>query len=352
MAMSVEAKKLGVTRGMPVFQIKKLLPQVVILPHNFDLYQDIAERMRRILLSYFCVVEEYSIDECFALAHPSEIKYHGSEQKLMDNLKKEIEDTLGVTYSLGLARTKALAKLASKLEKPGGLVLLLSKEDEIRALKATPIDDIWGIGKKTIPKLKELGLRTAYDFINCPDAKISKFFFEPLLVLKQELAGEEIMEVEGNIDPRGQKSIQSTATFHPASTDPQIIWKEMAQNAERACRNSRELRLVSNKISFFVKTSGFKYYFDEAKLPVYTADPGLVLNAIEPKFLKLLTKGERIRSTGVILHNLIRQEYAPLDLFGKQEKALKNLIVEETADKIRAKHGSGAIKRASSLRKN
>ena len=351
-AMSPGAKKLGVTRGMPVFRIKKLFPQVIILSHHFDLYHDISERMHQILSSYFTHIEQYSIDECFALAEPSEVKYFKGEKKLMAELKNEIEKTLNVTYSLGLARTKALSKLASKLERPNGSVILLSKEDEVRALKATKIDNIWGIGRKTIPSLQKLGLKTAFDFVNYSDAKIARDFSEPVLILKKELAGEQILEVESNIDPRDQKSIQATATFHPASTDPKIIYREIAENAEHATEHARVLHLVSNKVSFFVKTSEFKYYFDEVKLPVYTSDPGIILNEIESKLYKLLPKRERIRSTGIILHNLIREEEVALDLFGKQEKALKNLVVEEeVADKIRKKHGSGAIKRLASLKK-
>ncbi len=359
-AMSLEAKRLGVTRGMPVFQIKKLYPQVIILNHHFDLYRDISKKMQQILSAYFLEMEEYSIDECFALVQPFEVKYYGppapdkggragGEESLMKKLKNEVESTLGVTYSFGLARTKTLAKQASKLNKPNGLVMLLTKEDETRALKATPVENIWGIGRQTVPKLKYLGIKTAYDLVNYSDAVISKKFSKPMLVLKKELAGEQIMEVHSNIDPRDQKSIQSTSTFHPSSTDSKIIRREIAENAEHACESAREIRLFTNKVSFFVKTTEFKYHFGEVKLPEYTSDPGIILAAIEPKISKLLATKRKIRSTGVILHNLIRQENAPRDLFGGQDKAFKNLAVEEVADKIRAKYGHDAIKRASSL---
>ncbi len=356
-AMSREAKKLGVTRGMPVFRIKKLFPEVIILPHHFDLYNEIADGLHRILESYFQTIEVYSIDECFALVEPAEVKYFGlpaqagGEKKLLQELKIEIEKTLGVTYSIGLARTKALAKQASKLEKPGGVVLLLTKADEADALKRTSIDDIWGIGRQTVPRLRGLGISTAYDFINYSEKEIEKNFSEPLRELQRELRGEQVFEVEGNADPRDQKSIQSTSTFRPASTDHKVIWQEIAKNAERACENAREISLVSNKVGFFVKNSDFKYKNAEVKLPLYTADPGVILNAIEANLLKLLNKKERIRSTGVILHNLTREEDVPLDLFGKQDKALKGLVVEEVADKICQKYGSSAIKRAASMRK-
>jgi nucleotidyltransferase/DNA polymerase involved in DNA repair len=346
-AMSAEAKKLGVTRGMPVFQIKKFFPQVIILSHHFDLYRDIKNRMHQILLSYFTEIEDYSIDECFALVKPYEVRYFGSEQKMMSALKKEVEDKLHVTYSFGLARTKALAKQASKLEKPGGLVMLISKYYELRALKATSIDDIWGIGRRTVPRLVRFGLKTAYDFTKF---SLPESFSGPLFVLQKELCGEQVLEVESNVDPRDQRSIQSTATFSPASTNPKIIWRELAENAEHACKNAREIRLLSNKVAFFVKTSEFKYYFDEVSLGAYTSDPGTILNALEPKFPKLLPKGKRIRSTGVILHNLIREENAPMDLFGKQERTLKNTLIEEAADKLREKYGQSTILRASSLK--
>jgi nucleotidyltransferase/DNA polymerase involved in DNA repair len=350
-AMNTEAKKLGVSRGMPIFKIKKLMPEVVILSHDFDLYLAISKKMRQILSSYFNEIEEYSIDECFALVHPSEVKYFGGEEKLMNELKREIENTLKVTYSLGLARTKALSKLASKLEKPNGKVMLLSKSDGVRALQATSIDDIWGIGSRTIPRLRKLGIKNAFDFVNSSDAAISKDFSKPLLVLKRELAGEQILEVESDTDPRGQKSMQSTSTFRPASTDPKIIWREIAENTEHVCMNAREMSLLSNKVSYFVKTSQFKYFFNEVKMSEYTSDPGTILNSIEAGFLKLLPAKQRIRSTGIILHDLIRAEEAPLDLFGKQKNALKNIIIEQAADAIRQKHGIETIKRASSLRK-
>lgn len=351
-AMSREAKKLGVTRGMPVFQIKRRFSEVVILPHHFDLYTDIAGRLFQILKKYFQTVEVYSIDECFALVEPSEVNYYGSEEKLLRELKKEIETSLGVTYSIGLARTKALAKQASKLEKPNGLVMLLTHEDEVRALKKTSIDDIWGIGKQTVPKLLRLGIKTAYDFINYDEKQIEKIFSEPVLELQRELRGEAIFEVEGNADPREQKSIQATSTFRPSSADPKIIWREIAQNAERACENAREIALVSNRVSFFVKNADFKYRTEEIKLPCFTADTGTVLDAIEEKFPKILKKNERIRSTGVILFNLARQEEIPMDLFGGQKNAMKKLAIEEAADKIRRKYGNETIRRVATLPKN
>ncbi|MEI6316815.1 MAG: DNA polymerase IV [bacterium] len=350
-AMSTEAKKLGVTRGMPVFKIKKLYPEVIILPHHFDLYRDISQKVYHIMLSYLEQVEVYSIDECFAVIKPSDIAYFGGAEKLARDMKDEIQKTLGVTYSFGVAQTKALAKLASKLQKPNGLVVLLSKEQEIEALQKTSIDDIWGLGRKTVPRLQTRGLKTAYDFVVYPHGEITKHFSEPLSVLQKELSGESLLEVHSDTDPREQQSIQSTSTFRPPSSDEKIIWSEIAENAEHACANARKLNLLSNKVSFFVKTTEFKYYAQEAKLPLYTSDSSTILNIVSPLLQKVLMTHEKIRSTGVVLHNLTREEEVPRDLFGKQEHAIQQLSIDKTMDKLRKKFGWDAIKRASSVKK-
>lgn len=348
-AMSVEAKKLGVTRGMPVFQIKKQFPEVIILPHHFDIYKDISEKMYMILLSYVSEVERYSIDECFALVTRSDIRFAGGERKFVEEIKNEIQSKLGVTYSFGLARTKTLAKTASKLEKPDGLTLLLASDDEKSALKKTKIEDVWGVGRQTAPRLKERRIETAYDFVNHSSKDIENFFSEPLVLLQKELNGEAVFDVVSNEDPRDQKSLQSTATFKPSSSDPKTIWAELADNIEEACFRARELDLLTNSVLFYVKNADFMHRTGIVKLPVYTADAGIILNAIEKKFYSLLKKGELVRSTGITLNNLVKIESVQNDLFGVQNKLLGNLVVERVADRLRGKYGTGIIRRASSL---
>ena len=349
-AMNQEAKKLGVTRGMPTFKIKKYFPQVIMLPHHFDLYRKISKKVFEILLSYVERVEEYSIDECFAVVKPSDITFYGGEKKMIEAIKKEIFDTVGVTYSFGLARTKVLAKTASKLQKPNGCVVLTTLEDEINALKNSTIDSVWGIGWRTNPVMKELGIKSAYDFAYYPPSYIEKHFSEPIVVLQQELLGNPINDVYDNVDPRDQKSIQSTCTFRPSSDDPVIIWAELAENTEAACEHARRLGLLSNSISCYVKTAEFKYHSIDLKLSLYTTNPGTMLNEMESIFPKLLVWGEKIRATGVTLHGLVREECVPRDLFGKQDDMISSLSVEKIADDMRAKFGRGTIRRASSLK--
>ena len=349
-AMSYEAKKLGVTRGMPIFQIKKEFPKVVILSHHFDLYNRISNDVYNIFSSYLEQVEVYSIDECFMIVKPSDIKYACGPEKLLSEIRDEIKDKIGVTYSFGLGRTKALAKAASKLEKPNGMVLLLNKEDEDSALKKTKIDDIWGIGKQTVPRLRDMGMKNAYDFVHYKDEIIEKYFPSTLYNLKQELSGKSILKIDPNHDPRDQKSIQSTSTFKPSSSDAKIIFAELSENIERACERARGLHLVTNSVSFFVKNSDFIHYEGDGHLSLYTNNPNEILNIVEPILYKLLKSDEKIRSTGITLRNLIRTENIPRDLFGIFDKSETKNIIEEVSDKIREKFGQNVLKHASSLR--
>ncbi len=348
-AMSYEAKALGVTRGMPVFEIKKRFPKVIILPHHFDLYRKISNSVYDILLSYLSVVEKYSIDECFAEVRPSDITYATSEEKLVEEIKNEISEKLGVTYSLGLARTKALAKTASKLQKPNGAVVLLTPLAEEHALRTTSIEDVWGIGRRTVPRLQALGMKTAYDFVQYPSAYIERHFPEPLRALQLELGGVSLHELNASPDARDQKSIQSTATFRPPSTDRNIIWAELSQNIENACEHARRLGLMTKSVSIFIKNTDFTHQSRDCSLALYADDPGVIMNAIEPAFDTILRSSEKIRSTGITLHNLRRIEDVPHDLFEMQATADSRSLVERFADKIRAKFGSDALMRASSL---
>ena len=330
-AMSPEAKKLGVTRGMPVFKIRRQFPSVAILPHHFTLYREVSNKVFAILSSHLEFVERYSIDECFALAKPSEIRFAGSEERLVQAIQSEIRAATGVTYSFGLARTKALA-------------------NERAALKSTSIDDIWGIGRRTVPRMRQLGFLTAWDFVQRPLEEIERLFSEPVAALHRELSGQVIHHVHHDSDPRDQKSIQSTATFRPSTDDRKIIWAEIAENAESACEHARRLRLTTRSVSFFVKTTDWLYRAADAKLDFFTTDPSTVLGKLEPFFAQALRRGEKIRSTGVILHDLRREEDVPRDLFGRQDEADEHRAIERAGDKIRAKFGRGALKLAASLR--
>ena len=153
-ALSYEAKALGVTRGMPIFRLKKEFPQIIILPGDYGSYVKYSQKMFDIVRRYADDVEEYSIDECFAeltgLDRPLKMSY----KEITERIKKEINDELKLSVSIGIAPTKALAKVASKWVKPNGLTVIDSISIN-NFLKDIPIEKIWGIGGQTSIFLKK-----------------------------------------------------------------------------------------------------------------------------------------------------------------------------------------------------
>ncbi len=135
-AMSKEAKKLGITRAMPIFRIRKEFPQVRIVESDYDAYAVFSRRMFDIIRRYTDIVEEYSIDECFAdftgipgFAPDASGSFEAA-RPILEQIKKDIARELDISVSLGLASTRVLAKTASKSQKPDGLTIIRANERE------------------------------------------------------------------------------------------------------------------------------------------------------------------------------------------------------------------------------
>jgi DNA polymerase-4 len=167
-SVSVEGKKMGLGRGMTLREIKIRCPEAVIVPSDYTSYSMFACRMYSIVRTYTPFVEEYSIDECFA-----DITDLGDEHESYEDIslriKNELEESLGITFGVGLAPTKTLAKIASKAHKPAGFTPI--GLDEIPLfLEKMPIHAVWGFGGASGTKLQKLGAETAYAFIQKEDA--------------------------------------------------------------------------------------------------------------------------------------------------------------------------------------
>lgn len=309
-AMSYEAKKLGVHRGMPVFEIRKQFPQVTILPSHFELYEQYALKLYQVLSKYSDTVERYSIDECFALIDESEIeRYEDIKSKelkessrstklsLLETIKQEAESCLGITLSFGLADTKTLAKIGSKYNKPSGCVTI-TEQDRIRFLKETGVGSVWGIGRAISASLTSYNIKTAYDFISLDPTFVKKNFGEGTLATWHELRGERYLKVSGyGESSHTPKSLQSTRSFGKSfdiysrrlangslqiPRERSFFLSELSNHAESLCARLRFHKLKTNKLSFFLKknTLSNKYISCEVEIGFYTNNASDLCKAI------------------------------------------------------------------------
>jgi DNA polymerase-4/DNA polymerase V len=247
-ALTYPAKALGIKRGDPIFKIKKEYPTVTILSSHFELYRKFAKNLAGILTPVVDGFEAYSIDECFATINCDEV----SLIKTVTEIKKIIQKKIGITYSFGVSTTKTLAKVASKLNKPDGLVFLLDQESIKNALQKTKVENIWGVGWATDRKLKRYKIKTAYDFVNSDLRKILKdSYSQNLFETFEELCG--VKHYEVGHDNAHQKSIQSTRTFLRSTSESKVLLGELSRNIEIACSELRAHKLVTKSFYIFWK---------------------------------------------------------------------------------------------------
>ncbi|MFZ2523442.1 MAG: DNA polymerase IV [Minisyncoccia bacterium] len=344
-AASYEAKALGVTRGYPIFKLKKDFPGVLVLPGDYKSYADYSQKMFDIVRRYADEVEEYSIDECFADLTGLDKPLYMAYKQIAERIKKEVTEELRLSVSVGLAPTKCLAKVASKWQKPNGLTVI-TKETAINFLEKNPVGKIWGIGPRTSRELEFKGIKTALDFVNLKEDWIKENLSEPFLAIWHELQGVNVMQVDSETKTSFD-SIQKTRTFHPPTSDESFLMSQFSKNIEEACRKARHYGLVTKRINFFLKTQDFHYHSFELPIETPTNAPEVLITLVYKYFRKVYFRMKVYRTTGVTLCDLTPQPLRQLDLFGEGDTARRFEKIHESIDNLEEKFGKKVVYLAS-----
>ena len=349
-AMTYEAKARGVSRGLPIFQLRKNFPDVIVISSNYELYSVFSRRMINIVRRYSDQVHEYSIDECFADLTEIIIERFKDAFSVVKSIKDDLQNELGLTFSLGLGPNKVLAKIASKTQKPNGLTIIT--QDNIKNfLQNVPIQKVWGIGRETSTLLFSKNIKTALDFAESSEEVIKDLVAKPYYEIYLELNGfiSEISNFE-NSESVNYKSVSRTRTFFPSSLNVEIIFSELSKNVEEACAALRREKLVSGFFSFFLKDRDFRYYRFEVGLQHRTSSPEEILKMIRLNFNKVYRPGIIYRSTGVTLMSIRNEDIYTPDFFGTFIQVKKRRGLYKAIDALTRRQGSLSIGLASSLK--
>lgn len=344
-ALSYEAKALGVVRGMSIFMVKKKFPQVIILPGDYAAYAKYSGLMFDIVRRYADEVEEYSIDECFADLTLLQKTLRMTYGEMAQRIKKEIDEELNLSVSIGLAPTKVLAKVASKYVKPNGLTII-KKETALDFLQKTPIEKIWGIGPKTSEFLIKRGIKTALDFVNKDLAWVKQYLAKPYEIIWRELHGEYLMEINPELKTV-YSSMQKTHSFYPPTNDKVFLLSQLSKNIEEACAKARHYKLITKKFSFFLKTQDFKIMHCYGVLSSPTNAPEIIISLAKNKIQEIYNKGVLYRTTGVTLQELVSDSVSQGDLFGTDVKSHKFEMIHKQIDLLEKRFGKKVIHLAS-----
>lgn len=342
-ALNYRAKALGLKRAMSIREAKKICPDLIFLPADYRTYILYSKRMYKIVRRFSSSLEEYSIDECFV--DLSEFK---EPDKIMYIIKDSLEKELGISFSLGLAGNKVLAKVASNFNKPAGLTII-NLNNLSYYLKNIKIAQVWGIGQKTSQYLNKLNIITAFDFIQVKDIWVKNNLNKNIYEIYLELKGNKVLNVNFS-KTNNYQSISKTKTFNPSSNSSSYIFSQLSKNIEEVCFKLRQHNLVTKKICFFLKKSDLTIDDYKFNLDFYTNNPKEILRYVN-KFFPLVFKSKFFyRATGIFCLSLIQNTYFQDDLFSLISKENKIVDLYKKIDKISQRYGQATIFLASSLK--
>lgn len=342
-ARSKEAKQLGIPMGQPLFMAKKAFPDCIYINANHYSYSEISREVMSILKEMSPYVEVYSIDEAFVDLTGLAKFYKMNYYNLAKYIRSLILERTGIPVSIGVSRTKALAKLASDKSKTmPDHICIAGKCGITRLLKQTSIGEIWGIGRRLEPRLRGHGIYTAYDFVQKNDIWLKSRFGKLALELKYELMGNLINKVTNEV--KLPKSISDTKSFPEFTSDLNYLKNELMIHIHSACRKLRRADCKCGTIGVILKTKDFRVAYEKTNLELTTNFEFEISQAAFPILEKMFNKYVLYRSVGIVLENFNPCSNEQMTLFNNNPRREKNEKLAKSLDKLEAKFGRNIVK--------
>jgi len=339
-AASYEARKYGVHSALAIVIARKRCPAGVFKPVRMARYQEVSRQIMNIFREYTPQVEQISVDEAF-LDVSGCGRLFGSAVDIAETIRKRIRDEVGLTVSAGIATSKLVAKIASDQNKPDGLTCV-SPGQEAEFLAPLSIKRLWGVGKKTIPTLELIGVKTIGDLIRFSLEFLERKFGKQGRHMYYCARGEDNRDVE-NVQP--VKSIGNEETFGSDITDQQEIKKELLRLATKVGARLRNSKLCGRTITLKVKYHDFKVVSRSVTVVRPINDSKQLYQIVVELLPKTLVGIKPVRLVGVSVGKLTEESCAQqLDLFQVNSTTRKEL--NKAVDNINSRYGIHTIKPA------
>lgn len=357
-ARSNEAKALGIAMGAPWFKIKHMAESdgLVALSANFALYGDLSDRMMSLAAGLGPHQEIYSIDESF-------IDLNGVRGDLVERshkIRRRILQWVGIPCGIGIGSTKTLAKLANHVaktaeRKPGSYPDHLAQVCNLAALApselesvfaATPVNEVWGVGRQISKQLIESGVNTVLDLVQLDPAMVKRRWSVMLERTVRELQGTSCVELE--YEPQAKQEIACTRSFGHAVTEHSDLAQAITEFASRAAQKLRKQSSLAGQVLCFIRTSPFRQdaqYSRSITVPLRrpSADTAVIVAAALSGLKAIYRPGFKMAKAGVMLLEL------QSDAVQQQELALEDDYVADrgrlmtTLDDLNQRYGRGTV---------
>ena len=340
-AASYEARKFGIHSAMPISRAYRLCPDAAFVRGNMSKYSAVSQNLRRIFGTFTDLVEPLSIDEAF-LDVTGSVHLYGSSLTLARAVKERIRAEEALAASIGIAPNKFLAKVASDLSKPDGLLEVKSGEEQA-FLKDLPVERLWGVGPKTAEELHKLGLYTIGAVARLSEGELAARFGKHGEHLQALACGRDDRPVSGDGEP---KSTSQETTFDEDTADPETLRRTLLELAEGVARRLRKYDVVGRTVTLKYRDEHFQTLTRARSLHSPTADARALFETVLSLFERV-HGARKVRLLGVSLSNLEPKE-APrqLGLFEAAATARKEDL-DRKVDALAEKFGESAVRKAS-----
>ena len=339
-AASYEARAFGVHSAMPIRTARRLCPTCVFVPVRGAAYQAASREVMAILRRFTPVVQPISIDEAFLDVTGSR-QLFGDGEAIAHRIKEAIRGELSLTASVGVASTKLVAKIASDLRKPDGLVAV-EPGSEASFLAPLPISRLWGVGASTAAALRDFSVATIGDLQALDRSALVRRFGKHGASLVDRAHGRDPDPVD---DPDVAKSVSHETTFDQDTSDPEVLERTLLAMSEGVSGRLRHAGLKAGTITVKVRDSGFNTVTRQRGLPEPT-DMTEPIWRLAVELARTEMRGKRIRLLGVAASGFgVREQ---LGLFEVDDERRRKAI--EAADELRERFGTRAVTRARLLR--
>lgn len=339
-AASYEARKYGVHSALSIVIARKRCPVGVFRPVRMARYQEVSRQIMDIFREYTPQVEQISVDEAF-LDVSGCGRLFGSAVDIAETIRRRVRDEVGLTVSAGIATSKLVAKIASDQNKPDGLTFV-SPGQEAEFLAPLSIKRLWGVGKKTIPTLELIGVKTIGDLTRFSLEFLEGKFGKQGRHMYYCARGEDNRDVE-NVQP--VKSIGNEETFGSDIIDSQEIKKELLRLATKVGARLRNSNVYGRTITLKVKYHDFKAISRSVTLARPTNDSRQLYQTVVGLLPKTLVGIKPVRLVGVSVGKLI-EESCPQQLNLFQTNNITRKELNKAIDSINSRYGIHTIKPA------
>ena len=357
-ARSNEAKAAGIPMGCPAFKIKEHTDprQVIQLSARHILYRDLSNRVMKLVGEEVDNLQQYSVDEAFFTLKHKDVD---TSHRVMAQLVKRIRQYVGIPVSIGFAPSRTLAKVANHIAKKDpritdGVYWLIRPEAIDIILRRTPIEDVWGVGRRLSASLQSRGIRTAADFVKMPPSLVRSLYSVTLERTQRELMGHDCQIA--NPVTIAHKTIMTSRTFGKVITSRDEIADAIVSFAERTARQLRDEGSVAGSIMTFVRGDRFRedlpFYSNSCQLALDTPTSDTMTIARQAlNALNLIWRdGFAYRKAGVMALDIQRGTSIQLNLFDPDDHGkLRRLMT--SIDGINNMYGRRSIKLAPGLQR-